>query len=339
MQKIKVFLSRIGERWIMLICAAAIASLVAGCGEKKTKVHRVGILSGLDFAIAIAEGFKSEMTGLGYEEGRNIVYDLQRVNFDPAGERRIAEKFVTGKVDLILVYPSEASLTAKAVAKGTDVPVVFANANIEGVDLVESVRQPGGNITGVRYPGPDIAFRRLEILVEMVPHAKRIYVPYQRDYPTLNTQLEILNKVALSLGVVLIEAPVSSAAELQADLQARAESGDIGMDAILLIIEPITVKTDAFAVYGKFAAEHNIPVGGALMVADDYGTIFGLSTNKASVGRQTARLADKILRGTPAGTIPVVSAESYLRINYRMVQKLSLEVPEELLELANEIIR
>jgi putative ABC transport system substrate-binding protein len=111
------------------------------------------------------------------------------------------------------------------------------------------------------------------------------------------------------------------------------------MDAILLIIEPITVKADAFTVYGKSAADHNIPVGGALMVAEDYGTIFGLSTHEASVGRQAVNLADKILRGTPAGTIPVVSAESYLRLNYRMAHKMGLVVPEEVLNLADEIIR
>ena len=49
-------------------------------------------------------------------------------------------------------------------------------------------------------------------------------------------------------------------------------------------------------------------------------------------------VADKSIRGTPAGTIPVVSAENYLRINYRMAHKLGLMAPQGLLNLADEII-
>ena len=80
-------------------------------------------------------------------------------------------------------------------------------------------------------------------------------------------------------------------------------------------------------------------VAGSLLKAEEYGTIFGLSTDKASVGRQAAPLADKIFKGTPAGTIPVVSAENYLQINVTMTQKLGLTVPAGLLKLADEIIR
>ncbi len=88
MQKINVYLSRIGKRWTMLICAAVIASLNTGCGEKKTRVHRVGSLSGLDFAIAITEGFKSEMTGFGVN--KNFV-DKIFIQYPPGPPR--AEPF------------------------------------------------------------------------------------------------------------------------------------------------------------------------------------------------------------------------------------------------------
>jgi putative ABC transport system substrate-binding protein len=264
---------------------------------------------------------------------------MQKVNFDPVGERRIAEKFVADKVDLILVFPSEASLTVKAVTRGTDVPMVFANANIEGVDLVESLRRPGGNITGVRFPGPDIAIKRLEVMIELVPDAKRIWIPFQRGYPIVPRQMEALYPVAASLGVTLEEAPFSGVSELKAALAAREKSDDIGMDAILLIPEPLTVTQEAFEVYGRFMAKHRLPVGGSTMVGENYATLFGLSTNKYALGRQAAPLADKILKGTPAGIIPVVSAENYLQINIGMARKLGLTVPESLLKLADEIIQ
>ena len=137
----------------------------------------------------------------------------------------------------------------------------------------------------------------------------------------------------------MVEAPASNAVELQMDLQTRAESGDIGMDAILFITEPLSVTADAFAVCAKFAADHNIPLGGSPLVTKDYASIFSLTVDLKTAGGQAASLADKILKGTPAGTIPVVSAENYLRINYKMARKLNLRVPESLLSMADEIIR
>jgi putative ABC transport system substrate-binding protein len=66
---------------------------------------------------------------------------------------------------------------------------------------------------------------------------------------------------------------------------------------------------------------------------------FAASTVDSSVGKQAAVLADKILKGVPAGTIPVVSAEFWLQINFQLAQQLGLKVSDDLLSQANEIIR
>jgi len=331
--------NRIRKGWTILVGAIALALLLNACGSSTPKVYRVGILSGLDFFATTVDGFKAKMTELGYVEGQNIVYDIQKTNFDPAVEEQILNKFVADKVDLILVFPTEVSLAAKKAIQGTNIPVVFANANIEGVGLVGSVREPGGNITGVRYPGPDLAIKRFEILHELAPQAKRLWIPYQQGYPIVPPQLEVLRPVAAAAGVTLVEAPTANVAALQADLQARAKSADIGLDAILIISEPLTVTPDAFVVIAQFAAEHKLPIGGALMAVGDYKSIFGVSTDNIAVGRQAAPLADKILKGAAAGSIPVVSAESFLQINYPAAQALGLTVPDGLLRQAAHVIR
>ena len=75
------------------------------------------------------------------------------------------------------------------------------------------------------------------------------------------------------------------------------------------------------------------------MSAGNYSTSFGVSTNNISVGNQSALLADKIFKGTPAGTIPVLSAENYIQINYRIAREFGAKISEGLLKQANEIIR
>lgn len=313
--------------------------LLSGCGVQQTKVYRVGVLSGLDFVADITDGLKAGMAELGYVEGEDITYDVQKTNFDMAAYRTILDKFVADKVDVIFVFPTEASQEAKTATEGTGIPVVFAFAQVEGMNLIDSVREPGGNITGVRYPGPDLALRRFEVMLELAPQANRVYIPYQRGYPIVDSQLEIVRPAAKAAGITLIEAPADNAAELEADLQARATAADAGLDAILLIAEPLGVTPDAFTVLAKFATEHKIPFGGALMTLGEHASVYGVNINNVGTGKQAAALVDKVLKGTRAGTIPVVSAENFLQINYAAAQKMGLTVPEGLLAQADEVIR
>jgi putative ABC transport system substrate-binding protein len=323
--------------WLAILILIVVSSLfLSGCVgvQADTKVYRVGILSGLDFLVDTVDGFKAEMTKLGYVEGKNIIYDVQTTNFDPAEEQRILEKFVADEVDLIFTFPTEVALTAKAATQGTDIPVLFAHAFIEETGLVESIREPGGNITGVRYPAPDIAVKSLETLLEVAPQAKRVWLPYMKDYPTISSQLEVLRPTAASWGITLVEFPVTSTAEIEAELQAKAQSEDIGIDAIMHIAEPVATWSDAIAVISEFVVEHKLAYHGT-----GGKCVFILTTDPVQVGKQSASLADKILKGTPAGTIPVVSADPVLTINYAVAQELGLTIPEGLLSQAAEIIR
>jgi putative ABC transport system substrate-binding protein len=327
------------HRCAILILIVVLALLLSGCCQQKPKVYRVGVLSGLSYFAGAIDGLKAGMAELGYVEGENIVYDVQSTEFDMAAYKRILQQFVADDVDLIFVFPTEASQEAKAATQGTDVPVVFCLANIEGTGLVDSVREPGSNITGVRFPGPDLALKRFEVMRELAPQITRILVPYLRGYPIVESQLELLRPATAAAGVTLIEFPVDNTAELEAGLQARAESGDIGIDAILLIPEPISVTPDSFLVMARFAAEQNIPIGGAIVSVEGYSSVFEVGINAFNTGEQVAPLADKILRGTPAGTIPVPSSESYLTLNHKLAQELGLTVPDSLLAQATEIIR
>ena len=325
--------------WKSLLLGLVVLSLLlSGCGGQQTKVYRVGILSGLNFFAASADGFKAKMAELGYAEGKNITYDLQVTNIDPAAEEKILQKFVADKVDLIFVFPTEQALLAKAATQGTNIPVVFALAPLEGVDLVKSVREPGGNITGVRLPSPELAARRLEILLQIAPGAKRIFLPYMRGYPTVPAQLEALRPLAEAAGVTLLEAPATNPVELQAALDAQATSADGDVDAILTILEPLGATPDSFAVLGKFATERKLPICGPF-TSQDYKVVFDLNVNVVGVGGDAAVLADKILKGTAAGKIPVVSPEQYLQINYKVAQELGLKVPDGVLSMAQEVVR
>ena len=331
--------NRIGKRWAMLTLVVVLALLLSGCGTEEPKVYRVGILGGGSFAV-ISDGFKAKMTELGYIEDENIVYDWPDPDADTAETQGIAEQFVADKVDLIFVSGSTPSaLAAKAATQGTDVPVVFTYASTEGTNLVESVRQPGGNITGVRYPGAELESKRLELLTEIAPQVKRVWIGYDKNGPNTALALEALRVAASNLGVTLVEVPAATLEELAADLAARAAADDLGVDGIILMPDGFSHGPDGFAMLTQFAAEHKVPLGGSFLYTVEAGAVFGNADNLIRVGELAAPIADKVLKGTQAGTIPVVTPEQDLYINYKVAQELGLTVPEGLLSMAVEIIR
>ncbi len=325
--------------WGLLTLAVAFALLVGGCGAKPPKVYRVGIVCGSDAFLPVIDGFKAGMAELGYVEGENVIYDVQALNADRAGEQRAAEQFVADKVDLIFAVPTEPAVAAKAATQGTNIPVVFAYAGIEDGSLVANVRQPGGNVTGVRFPGPEQSRKRLEILLELAPQVKRVWIGYDKDYPNTAPALAALRPLASSLNVTLVEVPATTIDEIRADLAARAAGDDIGIDAMILMPDLFNHSPDGWALISGFAAEHKVPLGGSFIYTVEQGALFGNANNLYKVGELAAPLADKIFRGTSAGTIPVVTPDQDLYINYKVAQELGLTVPESLLAQAAEIIR
>jgi len=333
----KNFQLKYQRNWVVFTYVIVIALLLSGCGVSPApKVYHVGILGVASFPDATT-GFKAQMTELGYVEGENIVYDEQV--FDPATSEGILKKFVADKVDLIFAYSTASALAAKAATQGTNIPVVFALVTIEGNDVVESQRQPGGNITGARFPAPEITAKRFEILLEIMPQLKRLYVTYDVKYPTAKSVLGALRPVAEDAGVTLIEEQITKAEDIPTNLAAREASNDIGMDAILILPETLSQSAIGYGAISEFAATHRIPVIGNIRPQLEQGALFMYAPAVIDGGKQAALLADKVFKGTPAGTLPVVTPESRLIINYKVAQELGLTIPEGLLTQAFEVIR
>jgi putative ABC transport system substrate-binding protein len=321
---------------IAVVCGIALgASIFSGGCREKPKIYRVGILSGLDFFVKTEAGFKEKMTEMGFVEGKNITYDCQRSNLDSAYYEKILNKFIKDRCDLVFVFPTEASLKAKSVLSGTGIPVLFANSIVEETGLIKTMTEPGPNITGVRWPGPDLAVKILEIMCDIAPRAKKILLPYQQGYPTVTSQLKALHSSAAMMGITIIEAPVSSLEELQAVL----DSTKSGINAIMNIPEPLSGTNEAFLMMCSFAEKNALPIGGPINYTEGCAPLFGVNVDRFAVGKQAAILAQKIFNGAPAGSLRVVSAEIFIQINYKKIRQMGLKTDEGLLSSANEVIR
>jgi putative tryptophan/tyrosine transport system substrate-binding protein len=327
------------RRTLFVVGVVVMGLIFCGC-DKTSKVYRVGIVLDTNASGTVIDAFKAGMTEWGYVEGKNILYDVQRLNTDPADAQRIVGKFITDKTDLVFAFYGPTAMAMKAAARGTKIPIVFAYAALEGIDLVKSIRNPGENITGVRIPGPELALKSLESLLEFTPRVKRIMVIFDPQFPTIPTIMEALRRAALSARVTLQEVRVNRIQEIRAILQKLEKSGDANMDAIMYVQDSISRSAEASGLILEFADSHRVPVvGGPATLVRKEGSVLSAATDVLDQVKVAASLADKILKGTPAGTIPVVSTEPHLYINYRKAQELGLTVPPGLLKQASEIIR
>jgi putative tryptophan/tyrosine transport system substrate-binding protein len=326
-------------RWAILALAALALFVFFGCSEKEPKVYRVGVLIEIAPFLKVVEGFKAKMHELSYIENKNITYDLKQVTGQPLKKKQVIDKFISDKMDLIIAIPTGPALVAKAAIGNTSTPLVFAMAGLEGNDLVDSVRQPGANVTGVRFPGPNLTVKRFEFLLELKPNIKKLYITYNVKYPANEVALKALRPLAASLNIILIEAPVKTVIELVANLEARSKMEEIGLDAIQILPDNLSQSPAGWAAISKFANLHRVPIAGAASFTAEKGAVFSYTPDNFEVGRLAAILVDKIFEGIPAGTIPVITPESYLRLSYKQAQKLGIDVPKGLLELATKIYR
>lgn len=320
--------------------ALSLFSLLGGCQDKKPEPYRVGILSGVKAFEAVGEGFIQKMEALGYHEGENIVYDFQKINSDMDKERAAAKKFVADNVDLIVAFPSGPAGTAQKAAEGSDIPIVFTWAAIDGTDLAQGIRKPSRNITGVIYPPlSDFFLKRFEILNAMVPYAKRILLFHNNNYPTCVSTLAALKNVAPSMGVELVVVPINNREDVIAVLHGD-RAGEIGnIDAIFPMPDPITLTPEVFEILSKYAAQKRIPMGGSAEFTMRMGALYCYAPDFAEAGYLAAPFADKILKGAQPSSLPLVTLEAQLHINLKRAEELGLNVPEGLLKQAVEIIR
>jgi putative ABC transport system substrate-binding protein len=327
------------RRTLFVVGVIVTGLLLSGC-DKTPKVYRVGIVVDANASTTVIDAFKAGMTELSYVEEKNILYDVQRLNTDPAASQRIVGKFITDKTDLVFAFYGPTALAMKAADRERNIPIVFAYAALEGIDLVKSIRNPGENITGVRIPGPELALKSLESLLEFTPRMKRIMVIFDPQLRTAPTILEALHRAALSARVTLQEVRVNRIQDIRAILRGLEKSGDDKMDAVMYVQDSIPRSAEASGLILKFADAHRVPVvGGPATLVRTGGSVLSAATDVHDQAKVAASLVDKVLKGTPAGTIPVRSTEPHLYINYRKAQELGLTVPSGLLKQAREIIR
>lgn len=310
----------------------AASSTKNSSSEREKTVFKVGISQFVEHpALDSARlGFIDGLKEAGFEEGKNLNILLENAQADFPTTQTIANKLVSEKVDLILAI---ATPSAQSVAKATkDIPILItAVTDPVEAGLVQSLEEPGGNVTGTTDMNP--IKEQLELLLEIIPQAKKIGVIYNAAEPNSVVQINIVKEVSKTLGLDVLEATVASSSEVNQAVQSLTGK----VDAIYTPTDNTVVS--AIGAVVKVANDSKIPIIGAERGHVDGGVLATLGIDYYLLGKQTGHMAARILKGEEPSQIPVEDSKDLkLIINKKSAQILQIKIPEQILSRADEVV-
>jgi putative ABC transport system substrate-binding protein len=294
----------------------------------------VGMLNASSAAAATyLAGFHQGLKDAGYVEGQNIAVESRWAEGRYDRLPSLAAELVRRPVTVLVASGLPQVFAAKAAT--STIPIVFLSAGDPvQLGIVASLNRPGGNITGVSYLAVEIASKRLELLLEIVPKASVIGVLENPTNPRVDLEIAELQAAARTIGRPLLVVNASSERDFDPAFATLVE-GRAG--ALLVSGEPLfTLRREQLI---ALAARHAVPAiydyreftaaGGLL----SYG--FSLTDTFRLVADQVAR----ILKGAKPADLPVVQPTKFeLVINLRTAKALGLTISESFLLRADEVI-
>jgi putative ABC transport system substrate-binding protein len=294
---------------------------------------RIGMLYTGSVDAFFTTAFMGKLGELGYAEGKNVVIARKSADGDTARLKDFAADLVAQQVDVIVTMGTPAGFAAKQ-ATGTIPIVLGANSDPVGVGLVASLARPGGNVTGVSLMAPELSAKRLDILRMLSPKISRFAILWDSSNPGMAARVHETQIAADQSHVLLHVVGPRNLDELEAAL---AELLIQRPDALLVTTEAFTRRYLARIL--EFANGNKIPA----MYEDspwvEAGGLMSYGPNYQEVFQVGAVLVDKILRGAKPADLPIVQPTTFeLILNLKTAKALGLEIPPNLLALANRVI-
>ena len=163
-----------------LLFAAVLAAAIPGraIAQQPGRTYRLGWLTvNVSRAEQYNEAFVERLRERGFAEGRNLVIEFRSAQGEVGRLPATAAELVKLNCDVLFVPGAEATLIAAKQAS-RDTPIVFSANDYDPVATghIASLAKPGGRITGVTQLQTQLTAKRLEVLSELLPKARRIAV-------------------------------------------------------------------------------------------------------------------------------------------------------------------
>ena len=324
------------RREFILALGAAAAWPLAARAQQGERIRRIGVLmnqSANDPESKVrAAAFLEALQQKGWTQGRNIQIDFRWDAGTVDNARKMAAELVALTPDVILASGVTSLMALKA---QRDIPQVFAVVpDPVGAGFVESLAQPGGNVTGFMQFEYSLSGKWLELLKEIAPAVTRAAVLRDADISAGIGQFAVIQAVSLSVGVDVRPIDMRDAAEIERAVTAFARVPNGGL--IVTASPWALVHRELIA---ALAIRHKLPSVHSTRPLVTSGGLVSYGANFADLYRGAAGYVDRILKGEKPADLPVQAPTRYeLVVNLRTAKALGLTVPSSVLTRADEVI-
>lgn len=303
---------------ILLISLISLHQLKA---DKKKDVFRIGISQFITHQSldATREGFVDELAKQGYVEGKNIEIDLQNAQGEQRNLKTISQQLAESS-DVVLAI---ATPSAQSLANTTQTtPVIFsAVTDPVSAKLVESREHPGGNVTGTSDQSSDAISTQINLIKKVLPKAKTIGILYTQSEPNSVVQKDEAKRLLEEKGFTVVEKTILDSN----NVKAAAESLMAEVDMVFVPTDNIISST--METVKQVSIKHKVPVFGGSTEMIAVGGLYNYGTNYEELGRQTARMLIRVLKGEKPENIAVELPEKLeLHTNKEMADALGIDI-------------
>lgn len=321
------------KRRQLLVAAGALLLAPRARAQGTAKVYRIGILDPFPVPNALDQAFRKGLRDLNYAEGRNVSFIARSAEGNTDRLPKLAVELVGANVDVIVAMTGLSTLAAKrATAK---IPIVMtSSSDAVAMGIVDSLARPGANVTGFTVISPDLAAKRLELLMEMRAF-RRVVVPWCSGFASTigKEELDRVSEAAARLKIRIEPVEYRNRTTTAESLIAALKRA--GGDAIFLPDCPVLPIPQLLEV----ALKERLPLMTPYLDLADQGALLVYGVNVIQLARRAAGLVDKILKGAKPGDIPVEQPTEFeLVVNLKTAQAFGLTIPQSILLRATRLV-
>jgi len=278
--------------------------------------------------------FREGLRESGYVEGRNLTIDFRWGDGQVERLPGMIQDLLALKPDLVFSTGGPPTILAVKAAT-TSVPVIFITGDPLAEGVVSSLSRPDANLTGFALLAQNLGAKRLELLRELLPGAKRIVLIWNPGIASSVASKKEAEAAAAKLDMSVQWIQARNPGELQSAL---ASTPVKNADAMMVLADPVLGFERARIL--AFAAQHRLP---AIYFWREFvveGGLMSYGSNLTAIHRQAGRQADKIFHGVKPRDLPIEQASTFeFVVNQGTAKSLGLTVPQSLLLRADEVIR
>lgn len=315
------------------IFVAFLGIIAVAQAQQSGKTFRIGILA-YDQKRADMLPFFEELSRFGYVHDQNAKIELWNAEGRSDRLPELAEELSRFKPDVVVASATPPALAAKKALPTT--PIVFTQvADPVGVGLVASFANPGGNVTGVTNMNVELSGKRAELLMEVVPAAKRIGALTNPSDPISGPQVKAMSRAVEAAKKNLVVLEVRDPNDFQ-ELPAVIKKNRV--DAIALVSSQLFAGHRAKIIDISIATKTPVIFWNGTFVTA--GATLAYGVNAQDLYKRSAFYVDKILKGSAPAELPVEQPKLFeLHINLKTAKQIGLTIPPSVLWRADRVIQ